>query len=159
MVGETGENLVFVLGLPRSGTTLLCALLAAHEEICCPPEPWVMLALESLGTTNPSHPADAQVIGRAFRDFTGGGAPTPALRRFAADLYNHRLKKSGGSVMVDKTPRYYHVLPFIDRLFPKAKYLWLQRDPFDVAASYQKTWGIDLAGKAQSGFAGGAADA
>ncbi len=150
MVGESGENLVFVLGLPRSGTTLLCALLAGHEQVLCPPEPWVMLALESLGSTNPSHPADAQVIGRAFRDFTRGGPPSSALRRFARDLYNERLEGTGRSVIVDKTPRYYHILPFIDRLFPSAKYLWLQRDPFDVAASYQKTWGIDLAGKALS---------
>ena len=150
MVGQSGDNLVFVLGLPRSGTTLLCALLAAHDEVLCPPEPWVMLALESLGSTNTSHPADAQVIGRAFRDFTGGAPPTDALRRFAADLYNRRLEGTGKSVLIDKTPRYYHILPFVDRLFPQAKFIWLKRDPFDVAASYQNTWGIDLAGKAKA---------
>ncbi len=150
MVGEAGENLVFVLGVPRSGTTLLCALLAGHERVLCPPEPWVMLALESLGSTSPSHPADAQVIGRAFRDFTRGAPPTQALRRFATDLYNQRLDGTGKSVLVDKTPRYYHILPFIERLFPEAKFVWLKRDPFDIAASYQNTWGIDLADKAMS---------
>jgi len=144
MISDQGRNLCFVLGLPRSGTTLLCALLGAHEEVLCPPEPWVMLAVEAMGRTSPSHPADPRLLGRAFREFAGDGVE-PA-RQVAKTLYNQRLRESGRRVLVDKTPRYYHILDYIDRVFPRATYVWIKRDPVDVAASYVRTWGVDLPG-------------
>ncbi len=153
MISEQGRNLCFVLGLPRSGTTLLCALLAGHEEVACPPEPWVMLAVESMGRTSPSHPADPRLLGRAFREFADhvgagddgrGGESDKAARRVARALYNGRLRDAGKRVLVDKTPRYYHILEYIDRVFPQATYVWIKRNPVDVAASYMKTWGVDV---------------
>ncbi len=146
MISERGRNLCFVLGLPRSGTTLLCALLAGHERVVCPPEPWVMLAVESMGRTSPSHPADPRLLGRAFREFAehDGAGGVKAARRVARSLYNDRLRADGGSVLVDKTPRYYHILDYIDRVFPEATYVWIRRNPVDVAASYMRTWGVDV---------------
>lgn len=39
-------NSVFVIGVPRSGTTLLRLLLTAHSDICIPPESLFFVALE-----------------------------------------------------------------------------------------------------------------
>ncbi|MBN4072042.1 sulfotransferase, partial [bacterium AH-315-F18] len=66
MIGDKGKNLTFLLGLPRSGTTLLCAMLEQHQSIVCPPEPWLMLALASVGKTPSRNPADSQLLGSAF---------------------------------------------------------------------------------------------
>ena len=68
-----------------------------------------------------------------------------AARAFASSVYGSRLAATGRSVFVDKTPRYYHILPFLAALFPGARMIWLKRDPLDVAASYRTTWGVTVA--------------
>src|SRR6185503_8435307 len=110
---EPGENLIFLLGLPRSGTTLLSAMLDRHPQVACPPEPWMMLALHATGTTSAHHPADAPVLWRAFREFSAHCDTTAAARAFAQSVYNARLASAGKQIFVDKTPRYYHILDYV----------------------------------------------
>jgi len=144
MVGERGENLVFLLGVPRSGTTLLGALLGEHPKVLCPPEPWLLLALHALGKVNARHPADAQLLGEAAHQFLDRQSFLEAARACAVSAYNRKLIETGRTIFVDKTPRYHLILPFIAELFPLAKCLWLRRNPFDVVQSYKTSWGVDL---------------
>ncbi len=146
MIDQDGHNLAFILGLPRSGTTLLSVILDKHPRVMCPPEPWIMLALESVGKTCIRHPADSRLIGQAVSEFSDAEANVAAARAFATTVYNRRLDGAAGkSVFVDKTPRYYHILPFVRQTFREAKWIWLQRNPLDVAASYKGSWKINLA--------------
>src|SRR6185437_15415502 len=109
MIDQDGHNLAFILGLPRSGTTLLSVILDRHPQVLCPPEPWIMLALESIGKTCVRHPADSRLIGQAVSEFADAESNISASRAFAEKLYNHRLQIAGKTVFVDKTPRYYHI--------------------------------------------------
>jgi glycosyltransferase involved in cell wall biosynthesis/2-polyprenyl-3-methyl-5-hydroxy-6-metoxy-1,4-benzoquinol methylase len=143
MIDASGQNLVFLVGLPRSGSTLLAAMLDNHPQVLCPPEPWMMLALQALGQVPASHPADSRAIGEAIREFLPD--QTHLVRRFAVEAYNRKLSDAGRSVFVDKTPRYYLILPYLAELFPKAKFVWICRNPLAVALSYRDTWGIDIA--------------
>ena len=70
MIEGEGHNLAFILGLPRSGTTLLSVMLDKHPQVLCPPEPWIMLALESVGKTCVRHPADSRLIGQSVSEFS-----------------------------------------------------------------------------------------
>ncbi len=144
MIGPQGENLAFLLGLPRSGTTLLSVMLGKHPDVCCPPEPWLMLAIEALGKVSHRHPADSQVLGGALAEFLGDKGAQHVARIAAMEAYNRKLAEAGLSWFVDKTPRYYLILPYLQQLFPAAKFVWLQRNPLAVAASYKSTWGMDL---------------
>jgi glycosyltransferase involved in cell wall biosynthesis len=144
MISEQGDGLVFLLGVPRSGTTLLATMLAQHPRVVSPPEPWLMLALEALGHTPLDHPADPQLIGEAILKFANEGAKLEAARAYALSIYNRLLAEAGRDVLIDKTPRYYLILPFLKQLFPNAKFVWIRRNPLDVAASFKTTWQIDL---------------
>jgi GT2 family glycosyltransferase len=144
VITEKGENLIFLFGLPRSGTTLLSVMLNNHPAVRCPPEPWIMLALESLGRTSARSPADAPALYRAVRDFCDSQTAIEAARKYAGAMYNAHLAGSGKSIFVDKTPRYHLILPYLKSVFPLAKYLVLWRDPLDVALSMRKTWGHDI---------------
>ena len=55
------------------------------------------------------------------------------VKKLALQLYS----KEGlpGKYVLDKTPRYYHILPELLELFPKAKFVLLQRNPLSVFAS------------------------
>lgn len=144
MIGEQGENLVYLLGLPRSGTTLLSVLLNQHPRVHCPSEPWLMLALEAIGRTPDTDPADAAVLYHAMEEFLSDEMHIDAARVYARHAYNSKLAESGKTIFVDKTPRYYLILPFIQRVFPKARYVLLLRNPMDVAASMKQAWRFDL---------------
>ena len=134
----------FICSLPRSGTTLLSVMLNNHPDIYCPPEPWIMFALEALGSTHAAHPADAGLIGAAFQAFLTPAERVAPVRNLALDLYAAKLRGTGKKLLIDKTPRYFLIAPFIRTLFPTAKLLVLVRNPFDVAASYKNSWGINL---------------
>ncbi|GGD76138.1 hypothetical protein GCM10010911_37700 [Paenibacillus nasutitermitis] len=61
-----------------------------------------------------------------------------ASRAFALQVYNGLLQSSGADMLIDKSPRYYYNLEFIDALFPESKRIWLIRNPLAVIASYKK---------------------
>lgn len=148
MIDHDGNNLGFVFSLPRSGSTLLSAILGGHENIHSPNEPWILLALSSLYDldqaecrSSRSRHDNLQAI-HALRDFIDWNQFSNASREFAVSAYNSALSSSGKKIFLDKTPRYFHVLPWIDKLFPNAKKIWLKRNPLDVAASHLTTWNI-----------------
>jgi O-antigen biosynthesis protein len=144
-LGAEGQGLVFLLGVPRSGTTLLATMLGRHPAIVAPPEPWLMLALSELGRVSARHPADSKLLGAAVGEFLGHEGLIAAARSAAHTVYQTYVERSGASLFVDKTPRYVFILDFIAAVFPHARYIWLRRDPMDIAASYLTTWRADIA--------------
>lgn len=145
MVGSEGNNLVFVFSLPRSGSTLLSLMLGNHSKVHCPPEPWFLLRLaEVCGEPSSEKIFDDYFASIASKEFLTEEAFLKSSRAFALEAYNDCLERKEREVFVDKTPRYYHICGFIDRLFPNAKKIWLKRNPLDVAISYKKTWNIGV---------------
>lgn len=165
MISHEGNHLVFLLSMPRSGSTLLSLMLGSHPEICCPPEPWIVLALaEYLRLGNVSStpygrewaeiaaiefilkPERRQrgALGKALRMIaeTSRLDAITAARQLLQTAYQLHLDVSGRNIFVDKTPRYYAVLGLIDKIFPRAKKIVLLRNPLDIFASYKTTWEI-----------------
>ena len=142
MIQSDGTNLVFLFSTPRAGSTLASAILSNHPKVHCPNEPWLLLGLRPLyyGGNITHAPYDHSKVEAALRDFLSEPEFLEAARAFALTAYNQTLRQAGKTVLVDKTPRYYHILPFIERLFPAARKIWLQRNPLDVAASYETSW-------------------
>jgi hypothetical protein len=145
MVSDEGVDLVFLLSLPRSGSTLLSLLLGSHSAVLCPPEPWFLLKLSGLrqpGNMNNTFDDEWATIGTS--EFLSEEAFLEAARAFATTTYNRYLQAANKSIFVDKTPRYYHILDFIEALCPKARKIWLKRNPLDVALSYVNSWGVGM---------------
>ncbi|WP_407151267.1 sulfotransferase family protein [Bradyrhizobium sp. ORS 86] len=134
----------FLLGLPRSGTTLLAHLLQQHPDIAAPPEPWLMLALEAFGRLRHGHPAGSSLIEAAASEFLGRIDRNMVSRAFADAAYGQYLAAAGKRIIIDKTPRYWMVLEFLDALYPDAPQILLMRNPYAIAASLKSTWGIPL---------------
>lgn len=117
---------VFVVGYPRSGTTLLEQVLASHPEVT---------ALEERPTLMP-------MIQRYLDPPTGVQALAEMDEATAEQLrreYWARVRGFGaepdGKVFVDKQPFYTLWLPLIVKLFPNAKLVVPRRDPRDVVLS------------------------
>jgi hypothetical protein len=147
MIDRDGNGLAFLLSLPRSGSTLLSAIFSGHEVIHAPNEPWILLSLSSIYDAAPTRSGisksrhdDGWAL-RAMKDFLTHEQFTRASREFAFSAYQSSLAEAGKTFFIDKTPRYFHILPWIDELFPLSGKIWLKRNPLDVAASYLTTWG------------------
>ena len=141
-----GENLIFLISQPRAGSTLLQRILENHLEIHTTPEPWLMLhpmyALRSNSYEAEYNHNLAQVAVNDFLQTLPKAEETyfEGIRRMHTYLYECALADSGKRYFLDKTPRYYHIIPELYRTFPKAKFIILLRNPLAVLSSIISTW-------------------
>jgi tetratricopeptide (TPR) repeat protein len=113
---------VFLVGFPRSGTTLLDTILMGHPSTeVLEEEPTLMHASEALGGFEAIAAASGNDIQRA-RDayFETARSLTPL---------------GPGKLLVDKNPLAMNSIPMIRRLFPDAKIILALRHPCDVVLS------------------------
>jgi tetratricopeptide (TPR) repeat protein len=117
---------VFLLGFPRSGTTLLEVALDGHPQVVSIEEhelltDGVLRFMREPSTLEPLVRADDSQL------LASRTAYWDAVRRAGVD--------AAGKVFVDKHPLNTLKLPLIARLFPRAKILFACRDPRDVVLS------------------------
>jgi hypothetical protein len=141
------ERLIFLIGSPRSGSTLLARMLGAHPAIHAPAEPHLLTPLAHLGfyDTVEKAPFDPIISQDAIRELVAqlpGGESDylAALRGYTDRLYQGLLERSGRACLLDKTPAYALVLDFVARLYPKARYLVLTRNPLAIWSSYVESF-------------------
>ncbi len=136
---DTALPPVFVIGSPRSGTTLLRLLLDAHPRISCGEETHFLRALEA-------------IVGRDWQLVSSYGLPRDwwleRIRRLYGDFQGEVLARSGKVRWAEKDPTYTLLLGFLDELFPDALYVHLLRDGHDVVASFRDRWGYRSAARA-----------
>jgi hypothetical protein len=141
---------VFIVGAPRSGTTLLRRLVDAHPDIAITREThWITKVLEGEDGVHPEAPVTPAVLARlrAHPKFTrmevdaaeldrlvSSDTPVsyPRLVTRAFDLYG---AARGKRLVGDKVPDYVRHIPLLHRLWPTAKFVHLIRDGRDVCSS------------------------
>ncbi len=122
---------VFLVGFPRSGTTLMEQILYAHPRIFTMEEKpvlaYVLLAAKASTDTLPSlDDVDAATIARWRKEYWDGAWQYVDRREGGADRT---------ATVVDKMPLYINRLPFIARFFSGAPAVVMLRDPRDVILS------------------------
>ena len=143
---KEGKNLIFLIGQPRSGTTLLQRILGNHAEVHTVSEPWILLyPLYFLKHEGWDADFGADLARDAYVEFAknlkGGNSDyISAVQQMCQYLYNRVLEGTGKKYFLDKTPRYYLVIREIIHVFPKAKVIILFRNPIAVLCSILNTW-------------------
>lgn len=145
-IGSRGENLIFLISQPRAGSTLLQMILGNHPDIHTVSEPWLMLhpvyAMRSRGYHAEYNTDIARNALQSFIHELPAGEEDylESIRCAYAGMYNKVLALSGKQYFLDKTPRYYFIIPELYRIFPKASYIILYRNPLSVLYSILTTW-------------------
>lgn len=136
---QTSPAPIFVIGSPRSGTTLLRLVLDSHPRISCGEETHFLRDLHS-------------VVGRHWDLVATYGLERDwwlaRLRGLYEDFQREVLTRSGKARWAEKDPTYTLLLDFIEELFPDALYIHLLRDGHDVVASFRDRWGYRSAARA-----------
>lgn len=133
---DSGKPPIFIIGSPRSGTTLLRMMLDAHPGISCGPETHFLTDLE-------------RILSRHWEGIKlYGFSEEYWFRRIASFFDTFKMdyaRQKGKTRWADKTPGYTRRLDFITALFPTCQLVHLIRDGRDVVASHLYRWGFKRA--------------
>lgn len=139
------DRLVFLIGSPRSGSTLLSRVLGAHPAVFSPEEPHLITPLAHLGyfenvETAPYDPIITRQAARALVASLPKGEADylDALRAYSDAIYGKLFATADprATRLLDKTPAYALSLDFLSRLYPEARYIVLTRHPMAVWSSF-----------------------
>jgi tetratricopeptide (TPR) repeat protein len=134
--GSDSQRPVFVLGMPRSGTSLVEQIIASHPQ-----------------AHGGGELSFWQLVVRRYGTDLRRGLLTEALRHKLAEDYLEVLTGVSADAprVVDKTPFNAHYLGLTHAVFPRARIIFLQRDPIDTCLScyFQQfppvlSWSMDL---------------
>jgi hypothetical protein len=123
--GPVFPDPVFLVGFPRSGTTLLEQLLAGHPDVSALEE------APTLAEPYAEYMTDSKGLARL-------AALSPEAAAAGRARYWRTVRELGGEpgrVFLDKAPAGTLYLPLVAKLFPRAKVLFAVRDPRDVVLS------------------------
>lgn len=126
-VGVTDPGVIFICGMPRSGTTLVESILAAHPSVAAGGEMrWVHDRLrQSIGMNG------IQQTGRWL-----GDASDQTLSTLAEDWAQTLRDMADGSARItDKMPGNYHLAGLLHVCFPDSPIIYVRRDPRDNGLS------------------------
>ena len=121
------QSPVFIVGFPRSGTTLLEQMLDAHPRLQSMDErPFFNLLVDRLDDHDFQFPRDMHKLDQRDCD---------ELRKAYVSMVCTKVPRRWDTRLVDKNPLNMLWLPMIHRLFPEAKIILALRHPCDVLLS------------------------
>lgn len=139
------NSLIFIISQPRSGSTLLQALLSNNQTVGTVSEPWFLLPFlgySNLSINQSKYNDKLALAGITdFKEKIGSQGFNEDLKSFFIQQYAKVLRDKE-TMVIDKTPRYYEILDEIVEFFPNAKIVILKRNPLAVLQSIITTWNV-----------------
>ncbi|GAA5520559.1 sulfotransferase [Aliifodinibius salicampi] len=149
---------IFIVGIPRSGTTLLAALISSHSEIACGPETHFFsktsFEQRQEAVEDPNWPEQAvslitsiklsgQFVYKLFKlskkqIYTYLKDSVPSQQAMLESLTAQFAKNIDKPFWAEKTPNHLLHLPEILNLYPNASIIQIIRDPRDACNSMKK---------------------
>jgi hypothetical protein len=151
--GEAANKTVFIVGVPRSGTTWTMMLLEQHPRVAVLQQSGLLHALQPLHKWWRSRGGYGKRVISSAKTSDGPGASTERRELFVGDLLDAdelnafcrrvlqyvydgvRRSTAGATVVVDQTPENLEFAEWILELMPDAWFLHVVRDPRAVFAS------------------------
>ena len=127
-MGSSSELPVFIVGMPRSGTTLVEQILASHPQVHGAGE---LDYMRQIAHTLPARLGSSEAFPECVRQLGAAAAKT------IAEEHLERLASYASSAarITDKLPNNFFRLGLIALLFPKASIIHCVRDPLDTCLS------------------------
>ncbi len=143
------DNVIFVIGAPRSGSTWLHLLLGSHPEIATGQEsqvfPEYLAPLYARWQRELNYSRSEEVRQHGIAPYLSEEEFIDLLRHFALTVFQKVMdEKPGAHYFLEKSPTSTVHIELIARCFPEARYIHIIRDGRDVATSLMmasRGWG------------------
>tara|TARA_A100001391_G_scaffold142053_2_gene99826 strand:- start:6 stop:1589 length:1584 start_codon:yes stop_codon:yes gene_type:complete len=130
--GERSQAPIFVIGMPRTGTTLVDRILSSHPDVGSAGELQAMpVAVKRLAQTRSRQVIDAETV-------AASGAIDPAALGKAYLAQAAHQRPEGSPRFIDKLPANFLYAAHIARALPDARIVCLRRQPMDTIWSNYK---------------------
>jgi tetratricopeptide (TPR) repeat protein len=120
--GITGPRPIFILGMPRSGTTLVESVIGAHSRVAAGGESggirWIL----------------PEYLARV-RDGSQSALPESTWAQWRTFYWQQMPKLDGADAVTDKNPWNFDAFALILRLFPGARIIHVRRNPVETGFS------------------------
>ncbi len=139
---------VFVVGCPRSGTTLLQRMLDAHPNMTIANDThFITRAAKRVLRKDPEPRLTPELVesvvnyrrfyrmGLSARQVQSAAEQSQTYGGFVSRLYDLRAENAGKTISGEKTPDYCRQIPRLDALFPRSRFIHIVRDGRDTALS------------------------
>ncbi|WBY17469.1 sulfotransferase [Erythrobacteraceae bacterium WH01K] len=126
--GHSAPDPIFILGLPRAGSTLLEQILASHSQVDG--------TLELPNILSLAHRLRGRKAGRSRYPEILHDLPGERLAQFGEDfIENTRVHRAGAPFFIDKMPNNFRHIGLIHLILPNATIIDARRDPMDCCFS------------------------
>ena len=130
--GERSEAPIFVIGMPRTGTTLVDRILSSHPDVGSAGELQAMpVAVKRLAQTRSRKVIDAETVAAS------GAVDAAAIGKAYLAQAEHQ-RPQGSPRFIDKLPANFLYAGHIARALPEARIVCLRRQPMDTLWSNYK---------------------
>ncbi|MBL0113415.1 MAG: sulfotransferase [Saprospiraceae bacterium] len=143
---------LFILGLPRSGTTLLEQMLDAHSQVTVCPEMYSGMTLWRLNAAKEISDKWKHLLiinyyyqrTNLFEDPINRCLARQAIREFKFPISTNTwydaliadyLKEKNGTRFGEKTPENTFFVPTLNEAIPESQFIMILRNPFDIVVS------------------------
>lgn len=126
-IGSGEIQPVLLLGAPRSGTQMFRDMICSHDDICTWPYNEMTYMWRYNNRTSTTEELDPAL------------ADDKAIR-YIRNQFIKLSKKTGSRIVLDKTCHNCLRIPFVQKVFPEAKFIYLIRNGMDVVPSMHKRW-------------------
>ena len=135
---DSGKGLIFIVGMPRSGTTLLESIIATNKNVISGGE---LTSFNHLATAFINENKE-QIELEEYKGLSVG------------EIYLNRIKfiQQSYPFFIDKLPDNYSCIGFIKTFLPQAKIIYIKRNPWDIAISLYKQFYVTNVPYASSFF-------
>lgn len=120
-----GEHYIFIVGSPRSGTTVTAETLSEHPDIAYLYEPYYLWNYRS---------------GSGIDDERNSGHASDSTVAFVRRHCHAFWKQSGAKYVVEQSPEESLMLPLIRLTLPKARFIHAIRNGYDCVHSIAREW-------------------
>jgi len=117
--------LVIITGVPRSGTSLLGRILDLHPRVSTWVEPYYIWDHHFRAAPHDERTADDA---------------TEEVQRWIRGAFSNYRKMLKADIVADKSPRLCLKIPFVRKVFPDARYIFIVRDGRDTVLSMWRQW-------------------
>ena len=124
-------NEIVIIGAPRSGTNMLRDILTSLDGICTWPCDEINYIWRHGNLGYPSDEIPATKV-------------TTSIKKFINSCFDDIRDQYKSDIVVEKTCANSLRVPFVDKVLPDAKYIFIYRDGIDATGSAKERWTAEL---------------